>query len=318
MAKTSSETNSASASGGSEEGSLRHSAASWSTADATPQVLTTPHGQLSYVLAGDGEEYVVLFHGFGQEAKSWLPLVEQFGGQYTFVLVDLFYHGHSRWEEKSEPVTYTDWSEIMQALVEVVGMQSFVVGGFSIGCKFALATVMALPHRVKQLILVAPDGLVPRFWYNLATGTTLTINWFKQLVFRPGLFFKLVGALSSLKVIDRGTYSFVTNSMNTRQKRLQVFHAWVSFRKLHFNPGRVAQLLNDHQIPLWVYLGKWDRLIRRKHVSPLLGKVKQAEVMVLEAAHHNLVQKVTQHVAQTLAQRAQSQRAGNVSIPFAV
>jgi pimeloyl-ACP methyl ester carboxylesterase len=257
-------------------------------------------GQLAYHVCGSGPQYMVLFHGYAQDATSWLPLVASFTDAYTFVLVDLYFHGQSSWADKQRVLSVSDWRHVMTQLLDQLAVQQVTVGGFSIGCKFALATIASIPHRVKDLILVAPDGLVNRFWYQVATSTSVGRAWFKQLITKPGVFFRLANMLHSIGLLDRNILTFVGNQMNTRQKRLKVYCTWTVFRGLKFAPRQIADTLNQYQIPLTVFLGKWDGVISRRHVAPLLGLVKNSKVQVLEASHHNLVQKVAQHYQQTL------------------
>lgn len=249
-------------------------------------------GQLNVVTFGNGASYMMLFHGFGQDASFWKPLIEPFEDAYTFIVVDLFFHGQSTWSEKVEVLSPSIWQQMTRQLLDHLNVRKLTIGGFSIGCKFALSAFEASPERVEKLILVAPDGLVSRFWYQLATSTHIARTWFRRLVMKPGVFFGIANLLHSIKVLDRSTLTFVANQMNTRIKRLRVYKSWTVFRHLNVNPHQVATLLNTHQIPLQVFVGRWDRIIRRKHVAPILAKTKKCQIDELDAGHHNLLQKV--------------------------
>lgn len=261
---------------------------------------------LCYTLVGHGQQHMVLFHGFGQQANSWLPLVEPFLDRYTFILIDLFYHGSSVWENRNAPLGLQHWSVLMERLCQQNQVSNFIVGGYSIGCKFALATAAVMPTRVLDLILVAPDGLAKRFWYQMATGTTLGMQLFKWMVLKPGFFFAFANLLHNLRLLDESMLRFVANNMNTRRKRLLVYHSWVTFRDLQQPAKQLAQQLNQQGIGLQVFLGKWDKVVRRKHVAPLIGKVKKVSLHTLESNHQNLVKKVSQYFSSQLHAKEQT------------
>ena len=57
----------------------------------------------------------------------------------------------------------------LRNLCKETGVQNFSLAGFSLGGKFALATLEAFPEKTKGIILLAPDGIKTSFWYSLAT-----------------------------------------------------------------------------------------------------------------------------------------------------
>src|ERR1041384_3075655 len=109
---------------------------------------------LNYIRSGDGERSMLTFHGYGQDNSVF----NNYTG-YTFYHIDLFFHGKSEWNKGEEPLEKDEWKSLVEELLVKNNIQTFSVMGFSMGGKFALATLEAFPGRVKEIILLAPDGI---------------------------------------------------------------------------------------------------------------------------------------------------------------
>lgn len=267
-------------------------------AQTTVHQITHEEGTLAVRTFGNGPDHVVLFHGYGQDGNAWLELIAPFQDQYTFVLIDLYFHGQSHWSDRKSNLTTESWINVARQVLDHLQIQDFILGAFSIGAKFALSLCQTFGQRIKRIILIAPDGIKSRFWYNLATGTAWGNNIFKRLVTKPRLLFDLTNLLHSLRLLDRSLLGFVASQMNTRQKRLRVYKTWTVFAGLKPDLAEVIPVLNSFNIAVEVFIGKYDRVISRKHIQPLLQKVKHANLYLLEASHQNLLSKVADHYRQ--------------------
>src|SRR5690606_8012102 len=131
--------------------------------------IALPGSVLSYYVAGSGNLPLVAFHGFGQTHKAFYSWLDAVGSQYRLILVDLYFHGKSTWDDPDTPLEKNTWKEVMSTLFAREGISTCSVAGFSLGGKFALATFEAFPGQVRALYLIAADGIRPSFWYTLAT-----------------------------------------------------------------------------------------------------------------------------------------------------
>lgn len=118
--------------------------------------LETSAGPVSAIYRkGDGPT-VVLLHGFGADAKSWQPFMEQLDSSYELLIADLPGHGNSFMGLGDTPI-----DAILSAVVEAVRKQSegpVHLVGHSFGGLLALR--WALEHgNVASLSLLAPAGL---------------------------------------------------------------------------------------------------------------------------------------------------------------
>ena len=137
--------------------------------------------RLAYRRYGTGESVLIAFHGFGQSSQVYKSFNTLAGNQFTVFAMDLFSHGNSQYVSR-ELLTKTDWQRLIGAFLQDQTIQRFSLAGFSLGGRFALATVEAFADRLDQLILIAPDGITRNGWYSLATNSGAGRRLFRYLL----------------------------------------------------------------------------------------------------------------------------------------
>src|SRR4051794_32326403 len=101
---------------------------------------------------------LVLLHGFTQTGRSWAPVVAAVGGRYRCFAPDLPGHGDA---DGRRPASFGAVTAYLAALKP----ERFVLGGYSMGGRLALAAALALPARVERLVLA---GAPPRLAHPAA------------------------------------------------------------------------------------------------------------------------------------------------------
>lgn len=225
-----------------------------------------------------------MFHGYGQDAN----IFDGFEG-YS---IDLFFHGNSVWHEGEEALEKKDWKELIAGFLEENKIQNFKVLGFSMGAKFAMATLEAFPDRVKEIILLAPDGIRTSFWYSLATYPLALRKVFRSMIGNHKRFLRIARISRRLGLVDKGVLRFVETQMDTEEKRKRVYYSWVVFRHLKFDIEKIAELINENNIKLQLFAGRHDKIIKAKNMTRLTSKVPNSRLEIVEAGHNNLVAKV--------------------------
>lgn len=94
-----------------------------------------------------GVRDLVLLHGFTQTGRSWAPLVAHLGERYRCFAPDLPGHGDA---SERRPASF----DAVAAYVAALKPDSFVLMGYSMGARLALATALRIPTRVERLVLV--------------------------------------------------------------------------------------------------------------------------------------------------------------------
>jgi pimeloyl-ACP methyl ester carboxylesterase len=237
-------------------------------------------GDRSQETGDRSQEPVLLFHGYGQDASVF----KDFPG-YSF---DLFFHGKSVWHKGEEPLEKAEWKEMISEFLDNNHIKTFRVLGFSMGAKFALATLEAFPDRVTEIILLAPDGIKTSFWYSLATYPVALRRFFKGMISNHSRFFRIATIAKKLGLIDKGVLRFVETQMDSEEKRKRVYYSWVVFRHLKFDLDAIAGLIDKNKIKLRLFVGRHDKIITATNMHAFISKVPGAEFEVLDAGHNNL------------------------------
>lgn len=247
------------------------------------------YATISYVVAGNGKEPLLLFHGFGQDHTSFSPYLDPLSNHFTLYVFDLFFHGKSEWQLKEAPLSKKQWISILTHFLEENAIENFSLLGFSLGGKFVLASLEAFSNRVNAIILLAPDGIKTNFWYSMATYPIALRGLFKSMITKPGRFLGLVKLASRLRLVDKSVSKFAQSQMATEEMRKRVYYSWVVFRHLNYDLNKIAKLINQNEVKLDVFIGQFDKIITTKNMRGLLSKVPGANLHLLKAGHNTLI-----------------------------
>ncbi|WP_187261033.1 alpha/beta fold hydrolase [Pontibacter beigongshangensis] len=259
------------------------------------------HSRLHYRVLGRGSKAMLAFHGYGQTSAYFLPMEQALGEEYTIYAFDLFFHGKSSLQKNKTPLSKVHLTDMISQLLEQENIQRFSLMGYSMGGKFALSLVEQMPARVKELHLIAPDGIQTSFWYNMATYPGWMQQLFKRTVLKPAPFFRFLGFMHRLKLVSKGLLRFARYQMDTRQRRLRVYRSWIGFKHLRFDIRKIIDTLNERQVPVTLYLGQFDRIIAPKRFETFVQALDQGKLEMLPTGHTHLLQEV----AKLLQQRRQ-------------
>src|SRR5229473_3600626 len=133
---------------------------------------TEPPSVAHFAKTGNGKTPLVLIHGFGDDARMWLPLFADFGKDYTIIAPDLRGLGQSS-REKGGYDKKTAAVDIHE-LVKSLGYKDIYLVGHDIGMMVAYAYAAQFPAEVKKLALLdAPIPGVGDVWEKIYTTPAL-------------------------------------------------------------------------------------------------------------------------------------------------
>lgn len=246
---------------------------------------------LAFHESGKGEKKVLAFHGFGQDSSYFECFIPVFEKRYTIYRFDLPFHGLSTFTKKGQVVDREQLKKFYLDFFMSKGIVTFSLVGFSIGAKFALALLEFFPERVERIILIAPDGFKTNPWYRLATGSVLSRAIFRYIIYHPELYSRISDTLVRFKLLHPGVSRFARSQMSSQEKREKVYFTWMYFRKLRFKRSVILRLLKEHSIPMEIFLGKEDKIIRSRHFT-FLGNHPDiiCKITLLDAGHNDLIQ----------------------------
>lgn len=111
---------------------------------------------LHFVERGTGHTTpLVLLHGFGGSAGSWLAVQTALAGSRRVIAVDLPGHGGSRNHPAND---YHGMAEAVIQTLDSIGIGHFHLAGHSMGGAVATTLALARQERVASLTLICPGG----------------------------------------------------------------------------------------------------------------------------------------------------------------
>ncbi len=219
--------------------------------------------QISYYRYGSGPGVVICFHGYGENGSLFSFFEDPVGKQYSFYAIDLPFHGLSSWSN-ALPFTESDLSDIVLEILQRHCHSSesqLTLMGFSLGGRVALSYYQTNPVVVKKMILLAPDGLKRNFWYALATQTRPGNRLFAYSMKKPAWFFALLKGLNKMGLVNASIFKFVNYYIGNENARRSLYQRWTGLRKLKPDIAAIKALIRQHQTPVRLVYGRYDRII---------------------------------------------------------
>lgn len=244
---------------------------------------------LHYQKIGKSDKILLAFHGMGQDFSCFQKFAQTFENQYTTYLFDLPFHGKSKVNETI--ITKEIWQEYLSKFLQENQIQHFSIISFSMGGRFALATLEAFSDKIESAFLLAPDGITENHIYQLATGSHFTRTIFKKILTNNHKFYGFADLLTRIGIVHESVVKFAKMMVNTSEKQAQLYRSWIGIRGLTFDLKKLAEIINNQDINLQIFMGKYDKLLPVSIIFPLTKQLKNYELIILESAHGGLVEK---------------------------
>ena len=121
---------------------------------------------VNYELYGEGNDTIVLLHGWGQNIEMMKPIGDNLRREHQILIIDLPGFGLS--DEPDFPWTLYDYVEMLKEMIESLKLKNIILMGHSFGGKISL--LYASMYPVKKIVVfgspykckVAKDNLKTR------------------------------------------------------------------------------------------------------------------------------------------------------------
>jgi len=160
----------------------------------------TIHGyKRAFILAGSGPA-LLLIHGIGDSADSWLDLIPDLAKDHTVIAPDLLGHGDS--DKPRADYSIAAYANAMRDLLAVLDIDRVTVVGHSLGGGVAMQFAYQFPERCERLCLVSTGGVAHEVHPLLRFASAPNADLVLPLLGSPGS--RLLGRLTlgALKAIN--------------------------------------------------------------------------------------------------------------------
>lgn len=271
-----------------------------------PRFLAYKSSQIAWYRFGKGARLVLCFHGYGESGTAFSFLEELAGKEYSFLAIDLPWHGQTQWLEKDAFET----TDLQNICLQLIGFEedlqhtqhlSFSLLGFSLGGRVALQLYELLPGHIERLVLLAPDGLKVNFWYWLSTQTWMGSRLFAFTMKKPSWFFGLLRLFNKLGWVNSSIFKFVNYYIGNEEVRLLLYARWHCLRRIKPQPDQIRKDVRENKTPVRLLYGRHDRIILpHRGYKFSKGIEPYCHISIIESGHQVLHEKHGKAIADSL------------------
>jgi pimeloyl-ACP methyl ester carboxylesterase len=244
--------------------------------------------RIAYRLIGNGPVPMLAFHGFGQTGRVYWSLAAANHHQFSIYALDLPFHGNSL-PSANQLLTKTDWQRLVNGFLQAHHIERFSLVGFSLGGRFALVTAELFSDRITGLYLIAPDGITRNFWYDLATRSAGGRTLFRYALTHLPVLTSLCHCLTRIGLLNQTMMRFVEHSISTPAQQQLVYQVWTQTRLIWPTIDALVHSLKQHNVPVWLFLGAFDRIIPGHYVRPLFQHLQTYQLTIFKTGHNRLI-----------------------------
>jgi pimeloyl-ACP methyl ester carboxylesterase len=253
--------------------------------------------KLHYLAWGSGKQLLLAFHGYGNNAGMFEPLLQYIGEAYTIFSFDLPHHGKSEWTPDTL-LTPQHLKELVGKLMANHNVSKVSLLGFSMGARVCLSIVANMPKSISRLVLVAPDGLTVNSWYYLFTRTYFGKKAFRNIMERPKPYFRVLEWLRRRNFVDASRHKFVMYYLQSERSRNFLLRVWHGMSQLIPSPVKIRSVIKWYSIPVTIFMGAYDKVMPPALAKKFMSGLNTVQLIVLEKGHRVFDNETAQQIAQ--------------------
>ena len=241
---------------------------------------------ISYLRFGTGDRLLFCFHGFGDRAGIWYHLEKKLGKKFTFIAIDLPFHGQTVWEQKTLQIR--DFEAIVKNILRIENKERFSLAGFSFGVRIVEQLLFSHSPVIDTILLFAPDGMGTK---GLGNATLLPVFLRRAVCFllkKPDKIVKLVNWLHKKKLVGQPVYWFFSQNMSDTHRRKRIFFYWLSLDDFEVKLSLFKKKLQETGVITHVFLGKHDEITPLSIGTFLTANAPNVQLYIVESGHQIL------------------------------
>jgi pimeloyl-ACP methyl ester carboxylesterase len=213
--------------------------------------------------------------------------------------IDLPFHGETQWLQ-DDLFTREDLKLLIEEILRVENMSRFSLMGYSLGGKLVMAAIQDFAPKIDEVILVAPDGIINKTWYNIAVYPKWGQKLFYRFVENPRFVFTTARMLRKLHVVHERLFKFLEVQMDTQEKRRKIYDVWLAVRSFETHLHHTKSLINEYHIRSFIFIGKYDRVITKKIGKKFSHRLSNCKYIILDKGHNLITESFNEPLKQAL------------------
>jgi pimeloyl-ACP methyl ester carboxylesterase len=242
---------------------------------------------IRYITGGQGEPLVVI-HGGGDGANSWLANVAELSKRYTIYLPDLPGFGHS--QSISDSVQLSEFVDFVDEFTNSLGLERFNLAGHSLGGGIALQYALKFPGKITRLVLISSMclGKEIALWARVLSSSTFCRSFGEAVV-----------------AILKGTWSMVKFFYSPFQMANPVSRTRLSIGKNIMTLEGQTTVLQDElcglTMPTLLVWGANDGIVPVSHAYTAAQLIPDCHLKVFEGCGHSVYREKLAEFCQVLS-----------------
>ncbi|MBX9727825.1 MAG: alpha/beta hydrolase [Sphingopyxis sp.] len=257
---------------------------------ATSQFVTLADGTRVHVRDTGGTlPPMVLLHGSNSSLHTWEPLVRELSGEYRIIRLDLPGHGLTG-ANAARSYRVEDMMAAVDGTVTAIGVDSFILGGNSMGGGISWRYALEHPAKVRAILLLNAGGMPPR-GQDAAPKSNIGFR-----IARSPLGRWIGGEVTPRPLIRRSLEqsvadpALVDEAMVDRYWELLLFpgnrDATIArFGSSHTDPA-IAERAREIRVPTLILFGKEDRIINPSAAQSFAERISGSETILFDNIGH--------------------------------
>lgn len=111
---------------------------------------------VAFIDEGKSDNVLLLIHGLGTNAKSWIKNIPSLSKHFRVIAVDL--PGYGKSDKGYYQYSMSFYSEVLTELLTELKIKKATFIGHSMGAQISLMTALKYPQNVDKLVLISPAG----------------------------------------------------------------------------------------------------------------------------------------------------------------
>ena len=234
--------------------------------------ITVGELDIHYFAGGQGEPLVVI-HGGGDGARTWLPSMTELCNHYRVYVPDL--PGFGRSQPMDGNYGILEFVEFLEGFIHSLGLKRFHLVGHSVGGSIALRYALKFPHKIGKLVLVGS--------IFLGKEMALWARFLSYSVFCRSLGVAAVAMLKAVKWLVNLVYAPLQFVSPLPQAKLNL---GTSITTLEEQTTLLVNQLSELMVPTLLVWGAKDSVVPVRYAYAAAEIIPDCQLHIFEGCGH--------------------------------